>query len=71
MPIDPNVRVSEPVEPAAAAGGQPVAMELNTDQFDERDGRASCQLDENQLPTMDVSLERGHNNCCTIAYKQC
>ena len=28
VPIDPNVRVSEP---AAAAGGQPAAMEANTD----------------------------------------
>ena len=28
--IVPNVRVSEPVEPAAAAGGQPAAMEANT-----------------------------------------
>ena len=31
VPIDPNVRVSKPVEPAAAAGGQPAAMEANTD----------------------------------------
>ena len=31
VPIDPNVRVSESVEPAAAAGGQPAAMEANTD----------------------------------------
>ena len=32
VPLDPNVRVSEPVEPAAAdaAGGQPVAMEVKT-----------------------------------------
>ena len=30
VPIDPNVRVSEPVEPVAAAGGQPAAMEVNT-----------------------------------------
>ena len=31
VPIDPNVRVSEPVEPAAEAGGQLAAMEANTD----------------------------------------
>ena len=31
VPIDPNVRVSEPAGPAAAAGGQPAAMEVNTD----------------------------------------
>ena len=31
VPIDPNVRVSEPGEPAAEAGGQPAAMEANTD----------------------------------------
>ena len=31
VPIDPNVRVSEPVEPAAAAGGQLAALEANTD----------------------------------------
>ena len=31
VPIDPNVRVSEPVEPAAAASGQLVAIEANTD----------------------------------------
>ena len=31
VPIDPNVRVSESVEPAAAARGQPAAMEVNTD----------------------------------------
>ena len=31
VPIDPNVRVSEPVEPAAAAGGQAAAMEVSID----------------------------------------
>ena len=31
VPIDPKMRVSEPVEPAAAAGGQPTAIEANTD----------------------------------------
>ena len=36
VPIDPNVRVSEPVEPAAAAaaGGQPAAMKVKN--------RSSC-----------------------------
>ena len=31
VPIDPNGRVSEPVEPAAAAGGQLAPMEANVD----------------------------------------
>ena len=30
VPNDPNVSVSEPVEPTAAAGGQVAAMEVNT-----------------------------------------
>ena len=42
-----------------------VAEEVNTNHIVERDGGASCQLDENQLPTMDVSLDqKGHNSCC-------
>ena len=36
VPIDPNVRVSEPVERAAAAGGQPAAKEVSTDPVVER-----------------------------------
>ena len=43
VPIDPNVRVSEPVEPAAAAGGQPAAMDVNTDPVVERAGGAAPQ----------------------------
>ena len=38
VPIDPNVRGSEPVEPAAAAGGQPAAMEVSTDPVVKRAG---------------------------------
>ena len=63
---------------STGATGQTVAMEVNTDQIDERDGGASRHRDENQLPTMDVLLDRGgHNNCYkaksrnTIDYKQC
>ena len=41
VPIDPNVRVSEPVEPAAAAGGQPAVMEVNTDPVIQRAGGAA------------------------------
>ena len=89
VPLDPHVRVSEPVEPAAAARGQPAAMEMNTDgtrdiggnatndqtgarklvrnPVVESDGGASCQLDENQLQPMDVSLNR---NATTTATKQ-
>ena len=70
VPIDPNMRSRELVEPAAAVGGQPAAMDKNTsnDQAGtrkrvrnpvvERAGRASCQLDENQLQTMDMSLNQ-------------
>ena len=39
VPIDPNARVSEPGEPAAAADGQPAAMEANTDPVVERAGK--------------------------------
>ena len=39
-------------------------MEVNTDQIDEKDGVASCQVDQNQLQSMKVSLDpRCHNNC--------
>ena len=41
--------------------------EVNTAQIVERDGGASCQLDENQLPTMDGSLDQ---KTTTIATKQ-
>ena len=41
VPIDPNGRVSEPVEPAAAAGGQLAAMEVSTDPVVERAGGAA------------------------------
>ena len=70
VPIDPNVRSSEKVEPAAAVGGQPTAMMRNTtnDQTGTRklvrntvvetNGGASRQLDENQWQTMDVSLSQ-------------
>ena len=79
VPIDPNVRSSEPVEPAAAVGGQPPAMDKNTtnDQAGTRklvrsptvegDGGASCQLDENQWQTVDVSLNQ---NTTTTATKR-
>ena len=57
------------MSPAAAVGGQPAAMDEDTtnDQAGtrklvrnpvvERDGGASCQLDENQWQTVDVSLK--------------
>ena len=79
VPIDPNVRGSEPVEPAAAVGDQPAAMDKNTtiDQAGrrklvwnpvvDRDCGASCQLDENQLQTMYVSLNQ---NATTTATKR-
>ena len=41
--------------------------EVNTDQIVERDGGASCQLDENQLQLMDVSLDQ---KATTTATKQ-
>ena len=49
------------------ATGRTVAMEMNTDQIDERDGGASWQGDENQLPTLDVSLDQ---KAATTATKQ-
>ena len=45
--IDPNVRVSESVEPAAAAGGQPAAMEGSAD--GQRD--VSCNTTDGQTIT--------------------
>ena len=79
VPIDPNVSSSEPVEPAVAVGGQPAAMDKNTtnertgtrklvrNPVVERDGGASCQLDENQLQTMEALLNQ---NATTIATNQ-
>ena len=58
VPIDPNVRVSEPVEPAAATGGQPAAMEVNTDPVVERVGGAAPQPDVSRARPMEVSLEQ-------------
>ena len=46
------MRVSDPVEPTAAAGGQPAAMEVNTDPVVERAGGAASQQ------PMEVSLEQ-------------
>ena len=57
-PSDPNVRVSEPVEPAAAAGGQPVAMEVNTDPVVEWAGGAAPRPDVSPAQPMEVSLEQ-------------
>ena len=66
------------VEPAAAVGGQPFAMDKNTTNEQirtkkpvrnpvvEKDGGASCKLDENQWQTMDVSLNQ---NATTTAVK--
>ena len=74
VPMDPNVRVSEPVEPAAeaadAAGGQPVAMEVKTTNEQtgtrklvrnpvvERAGGAAPQPDVSQAQPIEVSLEQ-------------
>ena len=65
VPIDPNVRVSEPVEPAAAAGGQPAAMEVSTDPIVEWAGGAAPQPDVSQAQPMEVSLEqrRSYETC--------
>ena len=51
VPIDPNVRVSEP-------GGQPAAMEVNTDPVVERAVGAAPQPDVSQVQPMEVSLEQ-------------
>ena len=58
VPIDPNVREGESVEPAAAAGGQLAAMEANTDPVVERAGGAAHQPDVSQAQPMEVSLEQ-------------
>ena len=52
------MRVSEPVEPAAAAGGQPAAMEVNTDPVVEKAGGAAPQPDVSQAQPMEVSREQ-------------
>ena len=45
---------------SAEATGRTVAMEeVNTDQIVESDGGASCQLEQSQLQSMKVSLDRG------------
>ena len=64
VPIGPNVRVSEPAEPAAAAGGQPAAMEAHTDPVVERAGGAAPQPGVSQAHPMEVSLrnvQQKHN----------
>ena len=58
VPIDPNGRVSEPLEPAAAAGGQHAAVEVNTDPVVERAGGLATQPDVSQAQPMEVSLEQ-------------
>ena len=58
VPVDPNVRDSAPVEPAAAAGGQPAAMEVSTDPVVERAGGAAPQPDVSQVQPMEVSLDQ-------------
>ena len=57
VPRGPDVTESEPVASTEAAG-QPAATEVSTDQVVERDGGASCQLDENQWQPMEVSLDQ-------------
>ena len=56
-PIDPNVRDCAAVEPAAAAGGQPAAMEVSTDPVVERAGWAA-QPDVSQEQPMEVSFDQ-------------
>ena len=62
----PDVREIESFK-STGATRQTVAMEVNTDQIDERDGGASWQRDEHQLPTMDVTLDQ---KATTTATKQ-
>ena len=58
VPSDPNVRVSEPVEPAASADDQLVAIEVNTDPVVERAGGAAPQPEVSQAQPMEVSVEQ-------------
>ena len=60
----PDVREIESLK-STEATGQTVAIEVNTDQTDERDGGASWQRDENQLPTMDVTLDQKATSTAT------
>ena len=46
------------VEPAAAAGGQPAAMEVSTDPALERAGGAPPQPDVSQAHPTEVSLDQ-------------
>ena len=58
IPSGPNVREIESFK-STEATGQPVTMEeVNTDQFVERHGGASPQLDEEQVQPMNVSLDQ-------------
>ena len=63
----PHVREIESLK-SAGATGQTVAMgeRVNTDQIVERDGGASCQLDENQILSMIVSLDRDVTTTATM-----
>ena len=60
VPIDPNARVRRPVEPAAAAAGQPAAMEANTDgQRDVRGNTTDGQTSTRKLVWNAVVVRAG------------
>ena len=50
----PDMREIESLKSTGAAGQTVATEEVHTDQIVERDSGVSCQLDENQLQTMDV-----------------
>ena len=62
-PIDPNVRVNEPVEPADAAGGQLAAMEAHTGgQRDVRDSTTDGQTCTRKLVRNPVLQRAGRSS---------
>ena len=63
LPIDPNVRDSAAVEPAAAAGGQPAAMEVSTDPVVSRACGAAPQPDVSRVIVGSTRRDWSNETC--------